>query len=82
MKQFIRKRTDQTYSRMLDLIRESRINFMENGINQHLIRRFWRVCLAYKANTSYEDVLKIYFSGKSKAKNVQHTKISNSLLLK
>ncbi len=80
MKQYIRKRTDQTYCKMLDLIQESRINFTENDINLHLIRRFWRVCLAYKANESYENVLKIYFSGKSIAKNIQHTKISNSLL--
>ena len=79
-KQYVRSRTDQSYDKMLELINESREHFIEIDLNIHLIRRFWRVLVGYKNGASYADILKTYFSGKSKENNISHTKIHNTKL--
>ncbi|CAF4503702.1 unnamed protein product, partial [Didymodactylos carnosus] len=41
-KGFVRSRTDQSFDKMIKLISESRINFVERKIALKLFRRFWR----------------------------------------
>ena len=77
-KSFIRKRTDQTYESLIRLYHESRENYVEKNINNKLIKRFWNCVEAYNSGLSYADILKTYFSGKSKAENKQHLVITNT----
>jgi len=79
-KQFIRRRTDQTFPTMLKLIQQSRFNFVEKKVSMKLIRRFWRTLVAYERGDSYEDVLKMYFSSMCKGNIVSHRQITNSKL--
>jgi transposase len=79
MKWNIRAHTDQRYQTMLNLIDESRTCFKQKELNKKLIRRFWRCLIAYQQGLSYIEVLRIYFSGKSKEKIESHRKITNSL---
>ncbi|CAF1911762.1 unnamed protein product, partial [Rotaria magnacalcarata] len=47
MKQYVRKKSDQTFSTMLRLIPQSRENFKERKIHMKLFRRFWHSLNAY-----------------------------------
>lgn len=76
-KQFIRPRTDQTYSRMIDLIDLSRDNYEKINLNIKLIRRWWRALIAYKKEIPFQKILQTYFNGKSKSKTKEHLKISD-----
>ncbi|CAF1075742.1 unnamed protein product [Adineta ricciae] len=79
-KQYVRRRTDQTFPTMLKLIQKSRINFIAIDVSLKLIRRFWRTLAAYECGDSYEDVLKMYFSSMCKANGVSRRQITNSNL--
>ena len=79
-KGYVRKRTNQKFENMKELIKESRNDFEEKKVSNKLIRRFWRVLYAYKNKMTYIDVMKTYFSGKSKEKIEAHRKISNCLI--
>jgi len=79
-KQFVRARTDQTFSTMIRLIAESRTNFIEKKIYQKLFRRFWRCLYAYRSGQSYSDVLKLFFSNLCKGNVLSHRKITNTNL--
>ena len=77
-KQFIRKRTDQTYPTLLRLISESRTNFKNENIAMKLFRRFWRVLNAYHDGGSYEQVLHLFYSNLCKGAVQSHRKITNT----
>ena len=79
-KAFIRKRSDQTYKRLIELMPLSREHFKEINLNIHLMRRFWRVLNAYKKGFSYGEILRTYFSGKTKENIISHRKICNTQL--
>jgi hypothetical protein len=79
-KQYIRRRTDQTFPTMLKLINKSRTNFVEKNVSVKLIRRFWRTLVAYKRGDSYQDVLKMYFSSMCKGNINSHRQITNTKL--
>ena len=79
-KQYVRRRTDQTFEKMKTLIKESREEFRKNDISVKLLKRFWRSCQGYKNGATYGDILKTYFSGKTKEKILAHRKIQNTLL--
>jgi hypothetical protein len=42
-KAFVRSRTDQSFEKMIKLISDSRIHFVEREIALKLFRRFWRI---------------------------------------
>ncbi|CAF3861221.1 unnamed protein product, partial [Rotaria sp. Silwood1] len=46
-KAFVRSRTDQSFEKMIKLISDSRIHFVERKIALKLFRRFWRSIEAY-----------------------------------
>ena len=79
-KQFVRRKTDQTYSTMLKLIVQSRDHFREKEIYLKLLRRFWRCLKAYKDGKSYSQVLQMFFSNLYQGIEKNHTRISNSKL--
>lgn len=79
-KQYIRRRTDQTYPTMTKLIEDSRINFIEKDVAIKLLRRFWRVVEAYHRGDSFQDILTMYFSSLSKTTIQQHRRTTNSNL--
>ena len=80
MKQYVRKRNDQTFSTMLKLIPESRENFSQKQIQLKLIRRFWKVLDAYKTGQTYGEVLTLFFSNLCKSSVVSHRKVTNTNL--
>jgi len=79
-KQYIRKRTDQTFVRLHKLLVDSRVHFLERQLCQKLLRRFWNCIEGYQDGATYYTIMSEYFSGKSTGKNKTHTKISNSQL--
>ncbi len=79
-KYFVRKQSNQNFNRMCELIKESRNDFIRKNLYVKLIKRFWRCLVGYKNNASYFDILKTYFSGRSKANIESHRKISNNNL--
>ena len=79
-KQYIRKRTDQTFIRLHKLLVDSRVHFSEKQMCQKLMPRFWNCIEAYEDCATYFTIMSKYFSGKSTGKNIAHTKISNSQL--
>jgi hypothetical protein len=81
-KQYTRKRTDQTFTKLQNLLIESREHFKQIHLCKKLVRRFWNCLTAYKNGASYSDIMTQYFSGKSTGKNTSHTKIVNSQLEK
>ncbi|CAF3407145.1 unnamed protein product [Rotaria socialis] len=80
MKQYVRKKSDQTFPTMLRLISESRDNFKERKIHMKLFRRFWRSIDAYSQGKSYAEVLSLFFGQACKSDVVSHRKITNSKL--
>lgn len=80
MKQFVRKRTDQTYHTMLKLIQESRTNFQQKEVQLKLFRRFWHCLEAYNQGKTYSEVLQLFFSSNCSGKIKTHRKITNNAL--
>lgn len=80
LKQHIRARTNQTFPRMMELLAEAKEKYLGSELSKKLIRRFWRCLVGYNNGATYGQVLKAYFSGKSKKTVVEHLKISNSLV--
>ena len=60
MKAFVRKRIDETFARMITLIDESFVNFINVNLSLKLFRRFWRTLEAYDKGDTYEQVLKLF----------------------
>ena len=60
MKAFVRKRIDQTFARMITLIDESFVNFINVNLSLKLFRRFWRTLEASDKGDTYEQVLKFF----------------------
>mgnify|MGYP006897134871 CR=1 FL=1 len=80
MKQFIRKRTDQTYNTFLRLMAEARINFHHQNIHIKLFRRFWHSIEAYQQGKTYQEVLQQFFDNRCSATVKSHRRITNSRL--
>ena len=80
MKQFVRKKTDQTFPTMMRLIPESRENFVSKEVQLKLFRRFWRSLNPYQQGKSYGEVLMCFFSGHCNSSVTSHRKITNSKL--
>ncbi|CAF1384088.1 unnamed protein product [Adineta ricciae] len=80
MKQYVRRKSDQTFPTMLQLIPESRENFKERKIHMKLFRRFWHSLDAYSQGKSYAEVLSLFFSQACESDIVAHRKITNSKL--
>ena len=77
-KTYVRSRSDQTFSKMIQLLLESRVHFVERRIALKLFRRFWRSLEAYGRGQTYADVLKLFFSQLSSASIQSHRRISNA----
>jgi len=77
-KAFVRSRTDQSVDKMIKLISESRINFVERKIVLKLFRSFWRAIEAYSQGQTYADVLKLFFSQLCKSTIQSHRQITNT----
>ena len=76
MKQFVGKKSDQTFLTMLRLISESRENFKERKIQLKLFHRFWRSLDAYNQGKTYAEILSLVFGQACKPDVVSHRKIT------
>jgi hypothetical protein len=65
MKNYVRKRTDQSYEKMLILIVESQEQFKKLNINSKLSRRFWQAINMYKSGETYAQVIKLLYGANS-----------------
>lgn len=79
LKQYIRARTNQKFPKLVELMIEARAKYISIELSKKLIRRFWRCLIAYKNGATYGQILKAYFSGKSRENIQEHLRISNSL---
>jgi hypothetical protein len=75
-KAFIRSRTDQSFEKMIKLISDSGIHFVERKTALKLFRRFWRSIEAHSQGQTYADVLKLFFSQLCKQSVQSHRRIS------
>ena len=80
MKQYVKKMSDQIFSKMLRLIPESRENFKKRQIQMKLFRRFWRSLDMYSQGKSYGEVLNLVFSQSCKSEVVYHRRVTNDEL--
>ncbi|CAF4585544.1 unnamed protein product, partial [Rotaria sp. Silwood2] len=76
-KAFVRSRTDQSIAKMIKLIADSRIHFVERKIALKLFRPFWRSIELYFQGQTYADVLKSFFSQLCNTTVQSHRRISN-----
>ncbi|CAF1254010.1 unnamed protein product [Rotaria sordida] len=79
-KAFVRSRTDQSFEKMIKLIADSRIHFVERNIVLKLFRRSWRSIEAYSQGQTYGHVLKLFFSQLCKASVQSHRRISKKTI--
>ena len=62
-KEFVRKYSDQTFNKMLQLIPQAKANFYRETIYlSNCFRRFWKTMSAYEQGQSYAKVLQLLFS--------------------
>ena len=80
MKQYVRKMSDQTFSKMMRLILESRENFKKRQIQMKFSRRFWRSLDMYSQGKSYGEVLNLFVSQSCKSEVVYHRRVTNDEL--
>jgi hypothetical protein len=73
----IRRRTDQTFIRLISLLNESRSHFIDIKLVYKLLRRFWNCLYGYQNKRTYAQIMIEYFSGKFKGKNLQQPLIIN-----
>lgn len=79
-KQFVRKYSDQTFNKMVQLIPQAKSNFVEKNLFMKLFRRFWTTITAYEQGQSYAKVLELFFSNHCSQAVISHRRITNSNL--
>lgn len=79
LKQYVRKRTDQRFDKLMPLIKEAKIEFSKSNLNAKLWRRFWQSLNMYREGVSYRDVITLLY-GSRKADVISHRKIYNHSL--
>ena len=77
-KQYITKHIDQSFRRLITLMPEAKVNFIEKHIHLKLFRRFWRTIKAYNQGKDYLNVLTMFFSELCNDKIINHRKITNT----
>ena len=76
-KEFVRKYSDQTFNKMLQLIPQAKANFIENNIFIKMFRRLWKTMSAYEQGQSYAKVLQLLFSNQCSQTVISHRRITN-----
>ena len=71
-KVYIRKNTDGTFEKMIELMETSKNMFLTQNINLKLWNRFFDTINDYEKGASYEEILKKYFGIKTQANISQH----------
>ena len=79
IKQYVRKRTDQTYNKMIRLIEEAKQQFKSINLNAKLWRRFWQAINMYDKKLPYAQIIQLLY-GNRKEENKSHRKIYDKLL--
>ncbi|CAF1386639.1 unnamed protein product [Didymodactylos carnosus] len=76
----VRKHSEQSFPKMIELVEEARQHFQDKKIDRKLQRRFWRTLHAYNDGQDYKQVHCMFFSTLSKPNLISHRKITNSNL--
>lgn len=82
LKQYVRKKNDQDFNKLNELIMEAILEFKTKKISIKLWNRFWKCLDMYRENATYEEVLQKLFGAKSSWEVKSHKKINdfNNLL--
>jgi hypothetical protein len=72
LKQYVRKRNDQNFNTMKNLIIEAIESYKKIGLNMKLWKRFWKMVRSYKDGDSYQHILQSCFGAKSSRKVQYH----------
>jgi hypothetical protein len=82
MKQWVRKRTNQTFNKMKTLMEESKQVFTKNLVNAKLWRRFWQGLNMYNdPKLNYLDIIVLLYGARTR-ENLNHRFIYNTKLEK
>ncbi len=80
LKTYVRKYSEQSFTKMVHLVVEARKHFEEQQIDRKLTRRFWKTIYAYDSGKDYKEVLTLYFSSLCINTIRSHRRISNAKL--
>ena len=80
LKSYVRKYSEQNFTKMVQLVVEARKHFEEKQIDRKLTRRFWKTVHAYHLGKEYKDILTLYFSSLCKVSIQNHRTITNANL--
>ena len=78
MKQYIKKKADQTYNNLLILMKEGRTNFQHQKIHLNLFRQFWHTIEAYEQGETYHGLLQQSFDSSCRGTVKSRRGITNS----
>jgi hypothetical protein len=82
MKQWVRKRTNQTFNKMKTLMEESKQVFTKNLVDAKLWRRFWQGSNMYNdPKLNYLDIIVLLYGARTR-ENLNHRLIYNTKLEK
>jgi hypothetical protein len=77
-KVYIRKNTDGSFEKMINLIDLTREIFKEKGIHLKLWNRFFNTIKDYSILVTYEEILKKYYGMNIKTEITQHRRICST----
>jgi hypothetical protein len=77
-KVYIRKNTDGSFEKMIDLIDLTREILKEKGIHLKLWNRFFNTIKDYSNLVTYEEIFKKYYGMNIKTEITQHRRISST----
>ena len=79
-KVFVRKHSDQTFNKLIQLMLQSRQNFERKKTFTNLFRHFWKAMQSYDQGQTYSQFLQLFFSNHCIGTVVSDRKITNSNL--
>ena len=78
LKNFVRKRSEQNFSKMISLIKEARLNFEVKQLDRKLQRRFWKKLHNYSSGQNYKQILGLFSHSLCIDKVISHRKITHA----
>ena len=78
LKNFVRKRSEQNFPKMISLIKGARLNFEVKQLDRKLQRRFWKTLHGDNSRQNYKQILGVFFSSLFIDEIISHRKTTNA----
>ena len=78
LKNFVRKRSEQNFPKMISLIKDARLNFEVKQLDRKLQRRFWKTLYGYRSGQNYKQILDLFFFSLCIDEIISYRKITNA----